>query len=168
MRYLTEHLPETCWKRIPLDPQLILLHYISAKNTRPEDPYNIQHIRDIFEDYRVSAHLLIDRNGDVIELVPLQFQAWHAGRSRLGPLKKLNKYAFGIELVGRWGEDFTKHQYDSLGVQVHALMGIHGISSNKVKGHEQVSGPSVRTDYKTDPGPSLDWIRLGQIIERLS
>lgn len=49
-----------------------------------------------------SAHVVIERDGSVIQCVPWDKVAWHAGRSRLRNLSGLNRYSYGIELAN-WG-----------------------------------------------------------------
>lgn len=61
---------------------------------------------------QASAHFVIDRNGDVTQMVPTNRRAWHAGASKWGNLEDLNTYSVGIEIVnagklnrradGRW------------------------------------------------------------------
>lgn len=48
---------------------------------------------------RASAHLIVDRDGSVIQLVPFNLIAWHAGKSSYGNRTGLNKYSIGIEMV---------------------------------------------------------------------
>lgn len=47
---------------------------------------------------KVSAHLVIGRSGSVVQMVPFDKVAWHAGRSEWLGRSKLNRYAIGIEL----------------------------------------------------------------------
>ena len=47
---------------------------------------------------KVSAHIVIGRTGDVVQLVPFNKVAWHAGKSEWQGRSKLNQYAIGIEL----------------------------------------------------------------------
>lgn len=49
-----------------------------------------------------SAHVVIDRDGTVLQCVSLDHVAWHAGKSRWRDLIGLNQHAFGIELAN-WG-----------------------------------------------------------------
>lgn len=49
-----------------------------------------------------SAHVVVDRDGSVIQCVPFNIVAWHAGRSRWGDLVGLNQFALSIELAN-WG-----------------------------------------------------------------
>lgn len=54
------------------------------------------------ENVNASAHLIIDRDGKVIQITPFHVNAWHAGKSEYLNLKNLNKYTIGIELMN-WG-----------------------------------------------------------------
>ncbi len=49
-----------------------------------------------------SAHLVIERDGSVIQCVTWDRVAWHAGRSRWRDLSGLNRFSYGIELAN-WG-----------------------------------------------------------------
>lgn len=46
-----------------------------------------------------SAHLVIDRDGTIVQLVPLNRKAWHAGRSQYQSRHGVNDFSIGIELV---------------------------------------------------------------------
>ncbi|MFI8615973.1 N-acetylmuramoyl-L-alanine amidase [Acidovorax sp. NPDC077693] len=50
-------------------------------------------------DAQASAHLVIDRDGSIVQMVPFDRRAWHAGKSRWGNLEGMNQYSIGIELV---------------------------------------------------------------------
>jgi N-acetylmuramoyl-L-alanine amidase len=50
-------------------------------------------------DAKASAHLVIDRDGTVTQLVPFNYMAWHVGNSTFKGLNNLNKFTIGIELV---------------------------------------------------------------------
>ena len=66
---------------------------------------------------KVSAHYLIDEDGDVVQLVPEERRAWHAGVSAWQGRARLNDCSIGIELVNpghEWGyRPFTEAQYDA-------------------------------------------------------
>lgn len=74
-------------------PDTLILHYTagpsleSAKNTF------------LNSSAKASAHILIDRDGSVLQMVPFDTIAWHAGESKWGKRKGLNNYSIGIELV---------------------------------------------------------------------
>lgn len=48
---------------------------------------------------QASAHLVIDRDGTIVQMVPFNRCAWHAGKSKWGQLEGMNTYSIGIELV---------------------------------------------------------------------
>lgn len=49
-------------------------------------------------DTSVSAHLVIARSGQVIQLLPFNVRAWHAGMSEYAGRKGLNDFSIGIEM----------------------------------------------------------------------
>lgn len=50
-------------------------------------------------DAQASSHLVIDRDGTIVQMVPFNQRAWHAGKSKWGNLESMNSYSIGIELV---------------------------------------------------------------------
>jgi N-acetylmuramoyl-L-alanine amidase len=46
-----------------------------------------------------SAHFVIARDGAITQMVGLDKRAWHAGESKWGDLKGMNRYSIGIELA---------------------------------------------------------------------
>jgi AmpD protein len=111
-------------------------------------------------DLRVSAHLLIDRNGEVTQYVPFDCQAWHAGQSEFQGRQRCNEFSIGIELEGTDHEVFTPRQYDRLGSVSRALMQSYpAITADRIVGHSDIA-----PGRKTDPGPCFDWdYYLGQL-----
>lgn len=49
---------------------------------------------------RVSAHCLIRRDGEVVQYVPFDKRAWHAGVSMYHGRERCNDFSIGIELEG--------------------------------------------------------------------
>lgn len=49
-------------------------------------------------DTSVSAHLVVARSGRVIQLLPFNVRAWHAGVSEYEGRKQLNDFSVGIEI----------------------------------------------------------------------
>jgi len=69
---------------------------------------------------KVSAHLVIARDGAITQMVPFNREAWHAGQSRWGSLSGLNRHSIGIELDnagqlirsgGKWVSPLTRRSY---------------------------------------------------------
>lgn len=48
---------------------------------------------------RASAHVVIDRDGSITQLIPFNKIAWHAGKSSYDGRVGFNKYSIGIEIV---------------------------------------------------------------------
>jgi N-acetyl-anhydromuramoyl-L-alanine amidase len=102
---------------------------------------------------RVSAHLYIQRNGRVVQCVPLHRRAWHAGTSQWAGKSNLNDYSVGIELAGDDDTPFTPAQYAALARSIRRISNLLPITT--VVGHSDIA-----PDRKTDPGPHFDWPRL--------
>lgn len=161
---LNRWLPEECYDTDILSPDGILIHFISAKYTDPQHPYDPESVFNIFVDLRLSAHYLVLRTGEIWRLMPESNQAWHAGKSAFRGQQGLNKTWFGIEFIGDGETDFTDNQYREGGFLVNDLIHRYRIQTNRVKGHEQVSGANVRPDPKYDPGPCFDWLKFGATV----
>lgn len=50
-----------------------------------------------------SAHVIIGRDGEVVQMVPFHLRAWHCGKSRWAGMGDLNSHSIGIEMVN-WGK----------------------------------------------------------------
>ncbi|MCA1772813.1 MAG: 1,6-anhydro-N-acetylmuramyl-L-alanine amidase AmpD [Halomonas sp.] len=118
---------------------------------------------------RVSAHLLIRRDGECIQFVDTDKRAWHAGRSRWWDSRQLrwrqalNDFSVGIELEGDETTPFTKAQYVALAKAVRWLLDRYpALSGDRVTSHARVA--PLR---KIDPGPTFDWAYWYQVLESL-
>ena len=109
-------------------------------------------------DLRVSAHFLIRRDGEVIQFVPTNKNAWHAGVSTWRGREKCNDFSIGIELEGTDTHVYTEAQYSALSQLIRACRQAHlEIEPDAIVGHSDVA-----SGRKTDPGPSFDWDRLSR------
>lgn len=63
---------------------------------------------------RVSAHCLIRRDGEVVQYVPFDKRAWHAGVSKYQGRERCNDFSIGIELEGTDTTPYTDAQYEKL------------------------------------------------------
>lgn len=105
----------------------------------------------------VSAHFLIRRNGRVVQFVPVQGRAWHAGVSSWRQVPQCNDYSLGIELEGLEGHDFARAQYRALARLLKQAAQRWPLA--EVVGHEHIA-----PGRKHDPGPGFDW---RQLVRRL-
>lgn len=108
---------------------------------------------------KVSAHYLIDEDGQVTALVDEAKRAWHAGVSSWRGEADVNGRSIGIELVNPGHEfgyrDFPDAQMAALEKLATAILKRHPIPPRNVVGHADVAPAR-----KTDPGERFDWRRL--------
>lgn len=117
---------------------------------------------------RVSAHLLIRRDGECVQFVNTDQRAWHAGRSRwwdghaMQWRQTLNDFSLGIELEGDDITPFTKAQYHALAEVTQWLMIRYpALDASRMTGHAHIA--PLR---KTDPGPAFDWAYFYQCLAK--
>ena len=104
---------------------------------------------------RVSAHLLIRRDGRLIQYVPFEWRAWHAGVSSFQGRERCNDYSIGIELEGTDETPFTEAQYRVLADCTRRIRSRYpAIDAARIVGHGDIA-----PGRKTDPGPAFDWVR---------
>ena len=140
-----------------IDVEHLILHYTAV---------DLQGTLDIFMNREggVSAHLVIDTDGEIYELVQClegkAWRAWHAGVSCYGDREAFNDHSIGIELVNMNGNLFpyTEAQYESLQHVVQQLQQHYPALSDpeRVLGHEHIAG----FRGKADPGLHFDWQRF--------
>jgi len=149
------------------DISLIVIHNISL----PPNQYGGNGIDQLFTNslnknehpyyqeiykLRVSCHLLIRRDGEIIQYVPFHKRAWHAGISKFAGRETCNDFSIGIEMEGSDFEAFTEEQYQSLIHAIKSLLARYpSLSTKAITGHEHIA-----PGRKTDPGPYFDWERL--------
>lgn len=109
---------------------------------------------------RVSAHVLIPRNGLPRQYVPFGARAWHAGVSEYRGRTACNDFSIGIELEGTDDIAYTDDQYTSLAALIRALVAAYdSLAADRVVGHSDIA-----PGRKSDPGPVFDWARLRAAI----
>ena len=115
---------------------------------------------DSFTDLQslhVSAHLFIQRDGQLVQFVPFDQRAWHAGVSSFEGREGCNDFSIGIELEGDDDTPYTEAQYTVLTDVIDALINQYGIPVHHIVGHCDIA-----PNRKTDPGPAFQWQRLRQ------
>ena len=161
----------------------VMIHFCSNAAQKPENPYNLKDILNVFETYKVSAHYIIDREGVIHHLVNENRVAHHAGRGNLSHEghrhNDLNGRSIGIEMmaIGTQAEmskfisttsyskinkkdvGFTEAQYKSLTRLLKDIESRHTDIKHDRKhivGHDEYA-PSRRSD----PGSLFDWKKIG-------
>lgn len=102
---------------------------------------------------RVSSHFLIRRGGELIQFVPIEKRAWHAGASSWRGRERCNDFSVGVELEGTDDTAFTDRQYESLFSLIKKLRTF--LPLREIAAHSDVA-----PQRKTDPGAQFDWPRL--------
>lgn len=110
---------------------------------------------------KVSAHYLIEENGDIYRLVEEVDRAWHAGVSSWRGETNINARSIGIEIVNPGHEfgyrDFPDVQIDALINLLKDIRTRHKIEPARVLGHADVA-----PRRKEDPGEKFPWRRLAR------
>ncbi len=104
----------------------------------------------------VSAHLFIERTGQVTQFVSLLDRAWHAGMSCFDGREGCNDFSIGIELEGTDDLPYTEAQYEALARLTRSIQAAWPvIDFERIQGHSDIA-----PQRKTDPGASFDWARF--------
>jgi AmpD protein len=111
-------------------------------------------------DLRVSAHVLIARDGELIQFVPFKRRAWHAGRSDYCGRSECNDFSVGLELEGADSLPYAAPQYLALATLIAALRRTYpSLRAADVVGHSDIA-----PGRKTDPGPAFEWDALRRLV----
>jgi AmpD protein len=109
---------------------------------------------------RVSAHVLVRRDGALVQYVPFQRRAWHAGQSSWRGRPACNDYSIGIELEGTDAGGYEHCQYLALARVVAELCRAYpSLQPDHVVGHSDVA-----PGRKSDPGIAFDWPLLRTLV----
>lgn len=128
-----------------------VIDFFQGKLDCQKEPYYAQ-----LKGVRVSAHLFIRRDGEVVQFVPFHLRAWHAGVSRFGNRTDCNDFSIGIELEGTDTAAYTQAQYHAVNEVIAALRQAYpSLQYAPVVGHSDIA--PLR---KTDPGLGFDWVRI--------
>jgi N-acetylmuramoyl-L-alanine amidase len=104
----------------------------------------------------VSAHYMIEEDGEVVQLVEEDRRAWHAGVSHWEGRDNINDISIGIELVNPGHEHgyrpFPEAQMRALLALTHNIMQRHEIPASGVVGHSDIA-----PERKQDPGELFPW-----------
>lgn len=135
--------------------------YIDQLFTNKLNPDDHPYFKEI-EGLKVSSHLFIRRDGELVQYVPLSKCAWHAGVSSYENRECCNDFSIGIELEGTDELAYTDIQYQVLAELLNSLIQSYPlITKNTIAGHSDIA-----PGRKTDPGQAFDWPRLNNLLSR--
>ena len=133
--------------------KFIIIHYTGMQS----EIESIKRLKS--QKYKVSCHYLINRKGEIIQMVKDTNIAWHAGKSKWKNFVNLNKNSLGIELVNRGHQydyqNFSSRQISSLIKLCKNLKRKYFIKKENFLGHSDIA--PLR---KLDPGEKFPWKKL--------
>jgi len=135
--------------------KFIIFHYTGMK--REENA-----IKKLISDKSsVSSHYFIKKNGEILNLVPDVYVAWHAGISGWRNYSYLNKNSIGIEISNSGHSfkynNFTKKQINSVYKLSKFLIKKYKIKNKNILGHSDIA-----PERKKDPGEKFPWKYLSK------
>ena len=148
-------------------PSLIVIHNISLPPGEFGGPYIEQLFTNQLDsdvhpyfasirEQRVSAHVLIRRDGRLVQFVPFNLCAWHTGVSTYRGRDNCNDFSIGVELEGADKIPYEDVQYSVLAALIDVLrVAYPSLRERKIVGHADIA-----PGRKTDPGAAFDWQRL--------
>ena len=167
------HCPSPNFNQRPVDStiDLLVIHNISL----PPGEFGGGYVEQLFtncldcsahpaftdlRDMTVSAHMLIDRRGELTQFVSFNERAWHAGKSSYAGRDNCNDFSIGIELEGTDALPYSTAQYQNLAAVTQALLQhFPGMHCGRIVGHSDIAPAR-----KTDPGPAFDWAHYLHLI----
>ncbi|MBP7811748.1 MAG: N-acetylmuramoyl-L-alanine amidase [Candidatus Moranbacteria bacterium] len=133
------------------DIDTIVLH--SSFNNQGGDRYVVDKVIGIWKHYGVTPHFVIDRKGNVYQLVDEENIAYHAGVSEMKDGRKsVNDFSLGVEILNAEDDEYTEAQYAAVQRLVIYLKETYLIKY--VVGHDNIA-----PGRKTDPW-NFDWKKL--------
>jgi N-acetylmuramoyl-L-alanine amidase len=132
------------------DISLIIIHFTETKTF--SEALNLL----TSKERKVSCHYLIDKSGDIFNLVDLDKRAWHAGESMWGNYDDINSRSIGIEIVNSGEiikENYTSKQLGSLSDLLITLLKEYNIEN--ILGHSDIA-----PTRKIDPGVHFPWQKI--------
>ena len=153
------HLPPSCYSFCQSrEIKYLVLHHIASKSSEEAIKMLINH--------QVSAHFLIDFDGNISELVSPNNIAYHAGISYWQGYDGLNANSIGIEFVNQFPENqpFSQKQLQAGIELLQNLIKKYHILQYNILGHSDIAyfADSQLLNRKQDPSILFDWQLLAK------
>jgi AmpD protein len=163
------------------DIDLIVLHAMSL----PDGEFSMTYVEQLFtgnlditahnsfkdlDGVHVSAHFVVDRDGEITQFVHCADRAWHAGESSWQNRPNCNDYAIGIEMtaigiemIGDETRAFTQAQYTETARLCRVLMQAYpNITRERIVGHQDIA-----PQRKWDPGKQWHWVKFQRSLSHI-
>jgi len=139
----------------PATIDILVLHYTGMESGKTA----IDRLCDPVS--KVSAHYVVEENGDVLRLVDEEMRAWHAGVASWAGISDVNGRSIGIEIVNG-GHDFGSPPYPDIQMQSVERLCQEILSRHPIVPRSVVAHSDIAPDRKADPGEWFDWARLAR------
>ena len=130
--------------------KFLIFHYTGMKNE------NSAINKLLNKNSKVSCHYFIKKNGQILNLVPDLYIAWHAGVSSWKNYKFLNKNSIGIE-INNPGHNFIYKKFSIKQINSLIKLSIFLIKKFKIKNSYILGHSDIAPDRKKDPGEKFPW-----------
>ncbi|MGA9251185.1 MAG: N-acetylmuramoyl-L-alanine amidase [Roseobacter sp.] len=138
-------------RRNGLTPSIVVIHYTAMQTAEAA----IERLCD--PAFEVSAHYLVGKKGEVVQMVAEDRRAWHAGVGEWRGQDDINSRSIGIELDNTGAEPFPEPQMMALEQLLSDIRSRWPIDPVDIIGHSDMA-----PGRKHDPGPRFDWSRLAR------
>jgi N-acetylmuramoyl-L-alanine amidase len=134
---------------------LLVLHYTGMKTGAAA----ISRLCE--EAAKVSAHYVVEEDGNITQLVDEQYNAWHAGVSFWRGHQNVNNISVGVEIVNP-GHEWGYRPFPT--IQMHAVAELCGgiVTRHRIAARNVVAHSDIAPERKEDPGELFDWPFLAQ------
>lgn len=141
------------------DPDGIILHHTGSSSEAGDENWLSSYHAD-----PVSINQLVRRDGTIVQIVPNDVIAWHAGVAVLNGRGDCNAWCMGIEICNNGtGEAYTDAQLEAVAQTVAYNTARYHIADVNVSSHARVALPAGRKD---DPR-GWDWRRMWARVDAL-
>lgn len=134
-----------------LFPQYLIQHFDGSPNATGAISWMVS------SQSKVSAHLHIDRDGNVTQLVAFNRIAYHAGVSEWRGLSGMNSRSIGIEIQNTGSQEYTTKQMSAVAEVSKLLRDSYKLK--EIIGHEDVA-PIRKSDPSGVKVNLFDWVSL--------
>jgi N-acetylmuramoyl-L-alanine amidase len=130
-------------------PNYVILHHTAQTSTA-------QTVKTFtMTKTQVSAHYVVGRNGEVVQMLNDYLRAWHGGAAKWGNVTDINSTSIGIELDNDGFEPYTDIQLNNLLLLLARLKKTYNIPAANFIGHGDIA-----PGRKIDPNVNFPWKKL--------
>lgn len=132
-------------------PNYVVIHHTAQKSTE-ETIKTFTMVKTA-----VSAHYVIGRDGQVVQMLNDYLRGWHGGAGKWGKVTDINSCSIGIEMDNDGYEAYSETQISSLLSLLDRLKKTYNIPAANFIGHGDVA-----PGRKIDPNINFPWKRLAE------